>query len=61
MLRFYDTDIPTNQNRKVAKCPLGFEAIGQAYNYGYKEGCLCNGKFGGVENKNSRFPKISLG
>ena len=40
MISFSDTDIPTKS--EVAECPDGFEAIGKAYTYGYKEGCLCD-------------------
>ena len=28
-------------------CPTGYEEIGEAYWYGLKDGCICNGEYGG--------------
>ena len=43
-------------------CPKGFDELGSGYWYGLKDGCICNGIFGGDYNINNKgaFLPLSL-
>ena len=41
-------------------CPKGYEEIGNGYWYGLKDGCICNGEFGGEYNSNLKYDKLSF-
>ena len=53
-----DMSLKDGEDPKVKfDCPRGYEVIAQGYWYGFKEGCLCNGDFGGM----GKYPKVSYG